>query len=255
MFGVISLPTPFKVALPNKQLITVSQIGSVHLNEHIILSNVLYIPVFSCNLLSVSKLTQDSQCTVIFYSHNCVFQALTQQKVLATGEHHDGLYYLTQSEVSPSILPSLPSSATVNTASVSTLSASKLWHLRLGHPSNVVLQHIDSLNLSPFDCKSVCPICPMSKQCKQPFPKHSDFHASNVFDLLHMDVWGPYRTSNINGAKYFLTLVDHYTRTTWVFLMSTKQQVFSYFKLFMAYTINQFQKQIKMIRTFYGLYH
>lgn len=93
---IISLTKPFQVALPNKQLISITHSGVVHLNEHIILSNVLYVPEFHCNLLSVSKLTQDSNCFVNFFSHNCVFQDQTREKVLATGEHHDGLYYLTQ---------------------------------------------------------------------------------------------------------------------------------------------------------------
>lgn len=105
----------------------------------------LYVPEFHCNLLSVSRLTQDNNCFVNFFSHNCVFQDQTQQKVLATGEHQDGLYYLTQS--APFSSQSAVSISTqsrlahVNNLwnSSSKLSNSKVWHLGLGHPSEGVI--------------------------------------------------------------------------------------------------------------------
>ena len=42
--------------------------------------------------------------------------------------------------------------------------------------------------------------------------------SKNCFDLIHVDVWGPYSLSSIHGHKYFLTIVDDYSRYTWVFL-------------------------------------
>lgn len=67
--------------------------------------------------------------------------------------------------------------------------------------------------------------------------------------MVHLDVWGPYHINSTTGAKYFLTLVDDYTRATWVFLMPTKQHVLFIFTSFLQYTINQFNALIKIIRT------
>ena len=44
-----------------------------------------------------------------------------------------------------------------------------------------------------------------------PFNNHM---SSSAFDILHMDVWGPYSTLTLDGCKYFLTIVDDATRAT-----------------------------------------
>lgn len=58
------------------------------------------------------------------------------------------------------------------------------------------------------------------KQCKLPFPVSSS-HSNSPFDLIHLDIWGPYKITTSNGCKYFLTLVDDFSRTTWNFLLPT----------------------------------
>lgn len=123
-----------------------------------------------------------------------------------TGSEREGLYYLDQ-----------PRKETCN--SVQTL-ASSLWHQRLGHPSNKVFQ------LFPFvknkSCNTdKCLICPLAKQTRSPFPL--SFISSKVcFDLIHVDIWGGYKIASLSGAKYFLTIVDDFTRSTWVNLMKHK---------------------------------
>lgn len=46
-----------------------------------------------------------------------------------------------------------------------------------------------------------------------------------MFDLIHMDVWGPYKVATYNGMKYFLTLVDDKSRWTCTFLLALKSDV------------------------------
>lgn len=40
------------------------------------------------------------------------------------------------------------------------------------------------------------------------------------FNLIHMDVWGPFSISTSNGHKYFITLVDDAPIATWLFLIT-----------------------------------
>lgn len=40
-----------------------------------------------------------------------------------------------------------------------------------------------------------------------PFPL-SQTSSKACFDLIHMDIWGPFRTPTIHGHQYFLTIVD-----------------------------------------------
>lgn len=67
--------------------------------------------------------------------------------------------------------------------------------------------------------------------------------------LLHMDIWGPYHIASLFGAKYFLTIVDDYSRSVWTFLMQNKTQAIKLIVNFIKYVSNQFDTRIKIIRT------
>lgn len=62
------------VKLPNGDMAKVTHIGTVKLTSTLTLENVLYIPSFSFNLVSISKLTQSSSSSCIFLSHYCFIQ-------------------------------------------------------------------------------------------------------------------------------------------------------------------------------------
>ena len=62
-------------------------------NEEI-LSNVLVVPQFKHNLLSIHKLARDNNCGVVFNTTGCQITNSATQKVQATGVLVDGLYYL-----------------------------------------------------------------------------------------------------------------------------------------------------------------
>lgn len=74
MHSVVLLRPPIQVALPTGQCITVARSGSVTLTPNLDLHHVLYIPHFYYNLLSISKLTNDTNCCVTFSSSKCEFQ-------------------------------------------------------------------------------------------------------------------------------------------------------------------------------------
>lgn len=64
-----------------------------------------------------------------------------------------------------------------------------------------------------------------------------------------MDTWGLYKTPTHNGFKYFLTIVDDFSRETWTFLLSTKANVFTILKHFLAMIERQFQTTVKILRS------
>ena len=64
-----------------------------------------------------------------------------------------------------------------------------------------------------------------------------------------MDVWGPYKHSTYNKSNSFLTIVDDFTRTTWIFLLKNRSQVPFIFKYFYSYVFNQFHSNIQSVRT------
>ena len=64
-----------------------------------------------------------------------------------------------------------------------------------------------------------------------------------------MDVWGAYSSPTYDGCRYFLTIVDDYTRCTWVFLMRHKNQSISFLQQLHNYIENHFHISIKFLRT------
>nr|GEV88795.1 cysteine-rich RLK (receptor-like protein kinase) 8 [Tanacetum cinerariifolium] len=82
------------VNLPNGHTSVISKVGNVTLENKLELKNVLIVPSFKFRLLSVLKLTQDSQCFVTFYEKLCVIQDLKTRKVLGLGKKKVGLYHL-----------------------------------------------------------------------------------------------------------------------------------------------------------------
>ena len=63
------------------------------ISEGIDLKFVLHIPKLTCNLLSVSKLSRDSNCCVIFYESHCIFQDRSSGKTIGCARMINGLYY------------------------------------------------------------------------------------------------------------------------------------------------------------------
>jgi len=62
-------------------------------------------------------------------------------------------------------------------------------------------------------------------------------------------VWEPHSLSSIHGYKYFLTIVDDYSRYTWVFPLKQKSEVVKILKNFVVFSQTQFETAIKGIRS------
>jgi len=60
---------------------------------------------------------------------------------------------------------------------------------------------------------------------------------------------GPYHTKTHAGHRYFLTIVDDYTRVIWAHLMVTKDEAMGLIKSFLAMAQTQFSATIKILKT------
>ena len=75
-FKSITTSVQFSVRLPDGDMVKVTYIGTVQVSASLLLENVFCIPSFSFNLISISKLTQNSSCCYIFLSNYCFLQDL-----------------------------------------------------------------------------------------------------------------------------------------------------------------------------------
>lgn len=220
--------TGLPVKVPNGEKASVTGIGSVELPNGISVDHVLHVPDFQCNLLSVSRLTKELNCALIFFSDGCLMQDLASKSLIGAGKQRDGLYLLEP------VCDSRQAFGCVVDAEV--------WHRRLGHASGIKLQGICEV------ADSVCESCMRAKQTRITFPS-SSIQTRNCFELLHCDIWGGYKTASFSGAYYFLTIVDDFSRGVWVYLMKFKSEVSKYLKLFCNMVKTQFGKIVKRIRT------
>lgn len=85
------------VKLPNGSFVPITHIGTVQLSPHILLTNVLVIPSFSFDVLSVSYLLkQISYCLTLFHDQ-LIIQDLHSLKMIGLAKECAGLYHLVQS--------------------------------------------------------------------------------------------------------------------------------------------------------------
>ena len=168
------------VFFPNGEQALVTHVGTVQVSSTLTLTGVLCVPSFSFNLISVSKLTKNISCCLIFLGDCCFIQDLAQWSTIGLGKEHNGFYLLQDSD-SRSI-------ASAIAAAISHISPSDLWHIRLGHPSYSKLcllkqvVHTDVSNKTPC-----CDVCHFSKQKRLPFTLCTHV-SSKPFELIHCDL-------------------------------------------------------------------
>ncbi|CAI7814063.1 unnamed protein product [Closterium sp. NIES-54] len=109
-----------------------------------------------------------------------------------------------------------------------------LSHHRLGHPSLPRLRGMHSRllisglprSLPPLPPLPAPPCLPCVKGRQRAAPHSSSFPPKTTpLQTLHMDVWGPACVSGLGHERYFLLVVDDYTRYTMVFPLRSKGQV------------------------------
>ncbi|CAI7790953.1 unnamed protein product [Closterium sp. NIES-54] len=109
-----------------------------------------------------------------------------------------------------------------------------LWHHRLGHPSLPRLRGMASRVLVSGLPRSLPPLppgpAPTCAPCvegrQRAAPHSSEFPPTEApLQTLHMDVWGPARVRGHGHERYFLLVVDDYSRYTTVFPLRSKGDV------------------------------
>lgn len=90
--------------------------------------------------------------------------------------------------------------------------------------------------------------CHKSKQHKLQFNK-DEFRSNLMFQLIHMDLWSPYKQSTMNDCHYFLTIVDDRSRSIWTYLLQDNTQVPETIEHYIIFIENRFGITIKNMRT------
>ncbi|CAI7929754.1 unnamed protein product [Closterium sp. NIES-54] len=209
----------------------------------------LYLPSFSTNLVSGADL-QDQGVD----QFTPAGQRVTHCTCARTGRHlttftrRPGSSLYTLSTESPPVPASGQVAASSQVFAAASGSSSEsapcscrllshqtlLWHHRLGHPSLPRLRGMASRVLVSGLPRSLPPLppgpAPTCVPCvegrQRAAPHFSEFPPTEApLQTLHMDVWGPARVRGQGHERYFLLVVDDYSRYTTVFPLRSKGDV------------------------------
>ena len=203
------------------------------------LKETLHVPLIHKNLIFVHKFTLDNNVVVEFHPFFYLVKDSKTGAVLMRGRCEDGVYPVELCS------PSLQAHAITLDGTHTSLDC---WHHRLGHPSSQTLSSlINSYHLPVSLSKSSlsCVSCRCNKSHKLPFSVTS-LTSHNPLEYLYADVWGPSPVPSVDGYRYYVLFVDHFTKYCWFYPMHNKSNVSSIFVQFTTMVENQFSRKIKI---------
>jgi hypothetical protein len=86
--------------------------------------------------------------------------------------------------------------------------------------------------------KTLCKHCQQGKKTKTRF-KSKEYSMTRPLEIVHTDLVGPTKTKGLKGEKYFMLLVDDYTKMTAVFFLKNKSEDFENFKIYKEMVENE----------------
>ena len=120
-------------------------------------------------------------------------------------------------------------------------------HCILGHPYLPLLKKLcpQFSSLSSLDCES----CQFAKHHRLSSHPRVNKPTSAPFKLVHSDVWDPCPVVFPTALRYFVTFVNDYSQTTWLYLMKNHSKLFSHFRAFCAEIHTQFHVFVQNLRS------
>ncbi|GKB40771.1 retrotransposon protein, putative, ty1-copia subclass [Tanacetum coccineum] len=186
----------------------------------ICLDNCHYAPSITRGVVSVSRLVDNGfvQCFTdygISISKNNVLYF----NVVA----RNGIYEIDMHD----LVPNVNSIYNVSNKRVKrNLDSTYLWHCRLAHINKKRIKQLQQdglLKSTDDESFDKCESCLSGKMTNKPFP-HSNERAKDLLGIIHTDVCDPLRHVSRQGASYFITFTDDYSRYGYVYLLKHKHE-------------------------------
>ncbi|XP_045791507.1 uncharacterized protein LOC123886217 [Trifolium pratense] len=195
------------VTFGNNEKASIRGKGTIGKNNSAKIENVHYVEGLKHNLISISQLC-DNDLEVIFRSHTCEIKQ--SDKTLFYGSRIKNVYVI--------YLDELPTESCF----VSLERDKWIRHKRAGHISMKTMSKLSKLDLVrglpdiSFDLDKVCESCAKGKQVKSSFKPKDFVSTKRPLELLHIDLFGPVKTTSLGGKNYGFVIVDDFSRFTWI---------------------------------------
>jgi hypothetical protein len=204
-------------------------IGSVKIRTHdgmtCTLTDVRHVPTMFRNLISLSTL---DNLGYKYFTSSGVLKVFKCSLVVMKGVMKSANLYILSGDT-------IIGTAVVSSAAAVTsknCSDSKLWHMHLGHMSQVGLARLSKrglLNGYNNNELEFCEHCVFGKHKRVKF-NTSVYTTEDILDYMHADLWGPSRKYSLDDYRYMLTIIDDYSRRVFPYFLKHKHEAFDAFK-------------------------
>ena len=134
-------------------------------------------------------------------------------------------------------------------------SESKLWHMRLGHMSQLGLAELSKRGLLKGynnDEMEFCEHCIFGNH--KPVKFNTAVHTTEgILGYVHADLWRPSRKHSLRGCRYMLTIIDDYSRRVFPYFLKYKSDAFDAFKAWKVMVEKQTERKVKILRIDNGM--
>jgi hypothetical protein len=194
------------------------------------------------NFISVNQFTHDNQVFIEFHpTFSCVKDLQTRQ-LLLKGPSRFGLY-------------PWPSSHDPFSKSLAALIGEKVsldqWHHQLGHPTSPIVSQVIKFNklpVVPSKFNSICSSCQQDKSHRLHFSLSPSI-SSRPLQLLFIDVWGSAPLKSVNSNRFYLSIVDDFSKYTWFYHLQLKSDVLATFLRFKLLVETYFGTKILSVQS------
>src|SRR4051812_29874974 len=221
--------------------------GTIGNGNYPSITNVLLVEGLTHNLLSISQLS-DNGYDIIFNQKSSKAVGQKDGSILFTGKRKNNVYKTN--------LQDLKNQKVTCLKFVS--EEQWVWHRRLGHASLRKISQINKLNLVrglpnlKYKSDAPCEACQKGKFSKPAFKSKNVVSSSRPLEILHIDLFGPFKTASVRGKKYGLLIVDDYSRWTWVKFLKHKDESHSVFFEFCTQIQSEKECKIIKVRSYHG---
>ena len=159
---------------------------------------------------------------VSFGTTMCVITNPIDNSIFFSGNRHENIYIVDLNNMSNL-------SQCLMTNDGKNEKTSWLWHRTFGYTSMDLMSKLVKKNLVKglpkvnYERNRLCDACQLGKQTRNTFKPKNIISITRPLELLHIDLFGPTRTTSLERKRYGPVIVDDYSRFTWVMFLSSQR--------------------------------
>ena len=242
------LENPINVKVGDGRTLKATKVGDIkakfitNFNEtELTLKDVFFVKEMDKNLMSFGKVAEIAK--IVSFGNNS--KIYLENKLVGVANKVNNLYKIN------TIFESKQNYTTENINNGMTLK--EKFHRILGHVNFGYLNILSKNNLVeglPSNLESEylkCGTCIQNKMTNTVF-ENNRYRAREIGEIIHADVNGPHSTVGYMGEKYFLVLIDDFSKVGKVYTMKNKNEVCHWIITYVNLVENLTEKKIKRLR-------